>query len=148
MTAPVSWRHDRNYCLIAQGPLGLLRLKDAVPSASVTTIYKICEQALWRAAETVGELRGSADDARDGFIHFSTAAQLAETAAKHFAGQSGLILVGVDAERLGAELKWERSRGGELFPHVYGVLPLGAVRSARPLPDEVDGRRPLPEIEP
>jgi uncharacterized protein (DUF952 family) len=117
-------------------------------STIVTTIYKICGQALWHAAETTGELRGSADDARDGFIHFSAATQLEETAAKHFAGQSGLILVAVDAETLGAELRWERSRGGDLFPHLYGVLPLSAVRWARPLPDEVGGRRPLPELEP
>jgi uncharacterized protein (DUF952 family) len=115
----------------------------------VTTIYKICERALWRAAEAAGSFRGSTDDLRDGFIHFSTAGQLAETAAKHFAGRSGLILVAVDAGIVGAELRWERSRGGDLFPHLYGALSLGAVRWAQPLPDEVDGgRRPLPELEP
>jgi uncharacterized protein (DUF952 family) len=114
----------------------------------VTIIYKICEQALWRATEAAGEFRGSADDARDGFIHFSTAAQLGETAAKHFAGQSGLMLVAVNAETLGGGLKWEHSRGGDLFPHLYGALPMGAVRWARLLPDEVNGRRPLPGLEP
>ena len=114
----------------------------------MATIYKICEQDLWRAAQVEGQFRGSPVDERDGFIHFSTAAQLAETAAKHFAGQSGLILVAVDDEILGGQLKWEPSRGGDLFPHLYAALPLKAVRWARPLPDEVDGRRQLPEIEP
>jgi uncharacterized protein (DUF952 family) len=107
----------------------------------VATIYKICEQALWRAAEAEGRFHGAPVDARDGFIHFSTAAQLAETASKHFAGQSGLILVAVDAELIGKQLKWERSRGGDLFPHLYAALPLKAVRWARPLPDEGDARR-------
>lgn len=114
----------------------------------VATIYKICEQALWRAAEAAGQFGGSPVDERDGFIHFSTARQLAETAAKHYAGQSELLLIAVDAEALGAGLKWERSRGGDLFPHLYAVLPLRSVRWVRPLPDEVDGRRPLPELDP
>lgn len=114
----------------------------------MATIYKICERALWRAAETDGQFGGAAIDQRDGYIHFSTAAQLAETAARHFAGQSDLMLVAVDADALGSNLKWERSRGGDLFPHLYGVLPLKAVRWARPLADEIGGRRPLPELGP
>ena len=81
-------------------------------------------------------------------FHFSTAAQLADTAAKHFAGVSGLVLIAVDAEALPPHLKWELSRGGALFPHLYGALPLSAVRWARPLADEIDGRRPFPELEP
>ena len=113
----------------------------------MVTIYKICEEALWQAAEAAGRLCGSSDDERDGFIHFSTAAQLAETAAKHFARKSQLILVAVDADELGSQLKWERSRGGDLFPHLYAPLPLEAVRWVQPLPDEVDGRRPLPELQ-
>jgi uncharacterized protein (DUF952 family) len=114
----------------------------------VATIYKICELAQWRAAEAARQFRGSAVDARDGFIHFSTAGQLAETASKHFAKASDLMLVAVDSAALGAALKWECSRGGDLFPHLYAALPLKAVRWARLLPDEVDGRRPLPELEP
>ena len=86
------------------------------------TIYKICPAALWREAERAGSFRGSAVDLRDGFIHFSSAAQVAETAAKHFAGQHDLVLLRVDAARLGAALKWEPSRGGALFPHLYGDL--------------------------
>jgi uncharacterized protein (DUF952 family) len=114
----------------------------------VGTVYKICERAQWRAAEATGQFRGAAVDERDGFIHFSTAAQLAETASRHFAKASDLILVAVDSAALGAELKWERSRGGDLFPHLYAALPLSAVRWARPLPDEIDGRRPMPELDP
>ena len=114
----------------------------------MATIYKICERALWRAAEAEGRYCGSAIDERDGFIHFSTAAQLAETAAKHFTRQSGLMLVAIDADGLGGQLKWERSRGGDLFPHLYAALPLKAVRWARPLPDEIAGRRRVPELAP
>ena len=99
----------------------------------MATIYKICEQTAWRAAESEGCFRGTADDDRDGFIHLSSAAQLAETAAKHFAKKSDLMLVAVDAAELGAALKWEPSRGGDLFPHLYAALPLAAVRWARPL---------------
>jgi uncharacterized protein (DUF952 family) len=111
----------------------------------VNTIYKICERALWEAAQAERLFVGSPADVRDGFIHFSTAAQLPGTAAKHFAGLADLILVAVDAEALPALLKWETSRGGELFPHLYAPLPLAAVRWARPLADEVDGQRPFPE---
>ena len=114
----------------------------------MATIYKICEQVLWRAAAAAGQFCGSPADEHDGFIHFSTATQLAETAAKHYAGQSELLLIAVDAEVLGDALKWERSRGGDLFPHLYAALPLRAVRWVRPLPDEVGGRRALPELDP
>jgi uncharacterized protein (DUF952 family) len=114
----------------------------------VVTIYKICEQVSWRLAEQSGSYAGSAADARDGFIHFSTAAQLAGTMAKHFAGQRDLLLVAVDAKVLGQALKWEPSRGGELFPHLYAVLPLTAVRWTKPLPDEVAGARAVPELTP
>ena len=114
----------------------------------MTTIYKICEQALWRAAEADGVFLGALVDERDGFIHFSTAAQVAETAAKHFAGQDDLILVAVDAGALGQALAWEHSRGGDLFPHLYAALPLAAVRWARPLARDADGRHVFPELEP
>jgi uncharacterized protein (DUF952 family) len=104
-----------------------------------TTIYKICPATLWRAAERAGIFHGSEIDFRDGFIHFSTAAQAAETAARHFAGQRDLVLVAVDAAALGARLKWEPSRGGALFPHLYGALDLAAVRRVDPLPLGPDG---------
>jgi uncharacterized protein (DUF952 family) len=114
----------------------------------VTTIYKICERAAWQAAEGAGLYRGSALDIRDGFIHFSSAAQVSETAAQHFAGQTDLVLVAADGDALGAALKWEPSRGGALFPHLYAALPLSAVRWARPLPDEIGGRREIAELTP
>jgi uncharacterized protein (DUF952 family) len=116
--------------------------------AAVTTIYKICQKTSWQAAEQTGVYRGSDADVRDGFIHFSTAAQLAGTAEKYFAGQSDLLIVAVAADALGSALKWEQSRGGELFPHLYAMLPVEAVRWTQPLADEVDGRRVLPELRP
>ena len=112
------------------------------------TLYKICLAPLWREAERAGRFRGSEVDRRDGFIHFSTAAQVAETAAKHFAGQNELLLVRVDAARLGAALKWEPSRGGALFPHLYGELDLEAVRKVEPLPLGPEGRHAFPPLEP
>ena len=111
-----------------------------------STIYKIVPAALWREAERAGRFTGSAVDRRDGFIHFSTAAQAAETAAKHFAGQSELLLVGVDATRLGDALRWEASRGGALFPHLYGALEFGAVTRVEPLPLGPDGRHRFPDL--
>lgn len=93
-------------------------------------IYKIVPAQLWRDAERRGVFTGSPVDARDGFIHFSTAEQLADTARRHFAGQHDLLLVTVDAEVL--DLRWEPARLGTLFPHLYGVLPLSAVESVEP----------------
>jgi len=113
----------------------------------VTTIYKICDRAEWRAAETGEVFLGTDADERDGFIHFSTAAQLPGTLAKHYADKADLVLVAVDADVLGLTLVWERSRGGDFFPHLYAPLPLSAVRWSKPLPDEVDGRRALPELD-
>jgi len=110
-------------------------------------IYKICPVALWCAAERLGCFGGSEVDRRDGFIHFSTAAQAAETAAKHFAGQRELLLVHVDTTALGEALKWEPSRGGALFPHLYGDLDLKAVRKVDPLPLGADGRHQFPPLD-
>ena len=111
-------------------------------------IYKICPVAAWREAERRGVYRGSADDARDGFIHFSAASQVAGTAARHFSGQNDLLLIEVDAEALGDRLRWERSRNDELFPHLYGELGLGAVRAVRDLPVRPDGTHDVPELAP
>jgi uncharacterized protein (DUF952 family) len=110
----------------------------------MTTIYKICEAARWAEAERAGEFRGSDVDLADGYIHFSTAGQVAETAAKHFARMPKLVLVAVAAEDLSGTLKWEPSRGGALFPHLYGVLPMSAVRWAKPLPLDADGTHVFP----
>lgn len=108
------------------------------------SIYHMCREAEWRAAESAGEYRGSSQDAADGFIHFSGADQIVESAARHRAGQDGLVLLEVDPDRLGPALRWEASRGGRLFPHLYGPLPLGAVVSVRPLPLGPDGRHVFP----
>jgi uncharacterized protein (DUF952 family) len=114
----------------------------------VATIYKICERALWEEAEQAGRFDGAAVDRRDGFIHFSTAAQVGETAARHFAGAADLVLVAVDADALGGALRFEPSRGGALFPHLYGALPLAAVRWVKPLPLGPGGRHAFPELVP
>ena len=105
----------------------------------MTLIYKICPRALWREAERDRVFRGAPVDRADGYIHFSTAEQVRETAARHFAGQTDLLLVAVEAEALGPALKWEPSRGGALFPHLYGALPLDAVRRVEELPLGRDG---------
>jgi uncharacterized protein (DUF952 family) len=102
-------------------------------------IFKIVEAEEWRIAETAGVFEGAAIDRADGYIHFSTAEQAPETAARYFAGRDDLVLAAVDAAKLGDALRWEPSRGGALFPHVYAKLPLSAVRWWRPLPLGPDG---------
>jgi uncharacterized protein (DUF952 family) len=99
-----------------------------------TIVYKICPEALWRDAVANGVFEGAPIDKTDGFIHFSTALQAEETARRHFAGQHDLLLVAVDGDRLGPALIFEVSRGGDLFPHLYGPLPLDAVLWVKPLP--------------
>ena len=101
-------------------------------------IYKICTPDEWAAAEKSGVYTGSGDDRRDGFIHFSRACQLAGTAKKHFAGQSGLVVVTVDGSALGPALRWEASRSGQLFPHLYGDLPVSAAHRV----SELEGFEP------
>ena len=110
----------------------------------MTPIYKICTAAESREAERASLYRGSAADQKDGFIHFSTAEQAAETAAKWFAGQRDLVLVAVNADALGDKLKWEPSRGGALFPHLYGELDVEAVLRVDPLPLDASGRHAFP----
>jgi uncharacterized protein (DUF952 family) len=109
-------------------------------------IYKICSRELWQAAEQAGRFEGASIDLADGFIHFSTAEQARETAAKHFAGQADLVLVAVEEDRLGAALKYEVSRGGALFPHLYAPLDLAAVAWAKPLPFGPSGRHEFPPM--
>lgn len=101
--------------------------------------YKLVDSAGWAAAGPVGAYAGSAVDAADGYIHLSTAAQLAETARRHFAGRDDLVLVTVDLHPLGEPLKWEPSRGGELFPHLYGPLPTSLAIEERRLSVDRDG---------
>jgi uncharacterized protein (DUF952 family) len=97
-------------------------------------VFKIAVAGEWAAAEAAGVFMGASVDRADGFIHFSTAEQAPETAAKWFAGRGDLTLAAIDAEALGKDLRWEPSRGGALFPHLYGPLPMSAVVWSRPLP--------------
>ena len=108
-------------------------------------IFKIVGRKDWDTAASEGVYRGSADDMRDGFIHFSTAEQLAGTAARHFRGVTDLVLVAFDDAALGDTLKWEPSRGGQLFPHLYGVLPTKLALWVRPMPLAEDGVPRVPE---
>lgn len=117
----------------------------SVPAmTSDTVIHHMCRAEEWAAAQLSGSYSGSSQDAADGFIHFSTASQIVESAAKHRAGQTGLVLLSVPAERLGTALKWEPSRGGALFPHLYGPLAIDAVTAVDPLPLGPDGRHVFP----
>ena len=110
------------------------------------TIYKILPRRLWSAAIETGSFCGSPVDIADGFIHFSTAAQVRETAAKHFAGVPDLVLVAVPVRGLGPSLRWEPSRGGDLFPHLYSPLAVELAIWARPLPIGPDGKHIFPEL--
>jgi uncharacterized protein (DUF952 family) len=105
----------------------------------VSRVYKILSAAEWAAATAAGRFTGSAVDLKDGYIHLSTAAQAADTARLHFAGQAGLVLLELEADELGAALKWEPSRGGALFPHLYQPLDPAQVLSVRPLALNADG---------
>ena len=114
---------------------------------AVSLIYHMCRRAEWQAAEQAGVYRGSAQDAADGFIHFSTAAEIEGSAARHRAGQDDLVLIAVDPAALGPALRWEPARGGVLFPHLYGALPLDRVRWTKPLPLGAAGRHVFPTLE-
>jgi uncharacterized protein (DUF952 family) len=111
----------------------------------VALIYKICPDALWREAEVAGRFEGAPVDLADGYIHFSTAGQVRETAARHFAGKRGLLLIAIDEFKLGKALRYEPSRGGKLFPHLYATLDPKSVRWVAPLPLRADGGHIFPE---
>ncbi len=102
-------------------------------------IYKIAPAALWRQAEDKGRFEGAPIDIEDGYIHFSTAAQAEETAAKYFSDHPDVLLIAVDAKRLGEDLRFEPARGGALFPHLYAPLPFDAVVFVKPLPFKPGG---------
>ena len=104
-----------------------------------TLVFKITGRAEWAAAQAAGVYSGAPVDLADGFIHFSTGTQVRETAAKHFAGRDDLLLVALDTVGLGPALKWEPSRGGALFPHLYGTFDPSDAAWVRPLPLGADG---------
>ena len=108
-------------------------------------VFKMCKRAEWQAAASRGMYAGSADDLRDGFIHLSTAAQLPETARRYFRGIADLVVVAFEADLLGGGLRWERSRGGDLFPHYYGPLPTALAAWHADAPLEADALPILPE---
>ncbi|WP_297800021.1 DUF952 domain-containing protein [uncultured Brevundimonas sp.] len=110
-----------------------------------TKAFKILSASDWRQALAEGQYNGSVVDKADGYIHLSTLDQLEGTAAKHYAGQSDLMLVEVDLDALGDTLVWEPSRGGALFPHIYGPLPVTATFGAQPLSVTDSGEMILPE---
>ena len=118
------------------------------PDRPAATIYKIVARDEWEAAVRAGRYDGAPIDARDGFIHFSTARQAGETLAKHFRGRTDLVLVAVDARRLDERLRWEVSRGGALFPHLYAPLAVGNALWVRPILDRPDGSHELPDLGP
>ncbi len=105
----------------------------------MTPIYKILKRDMWRAAEAAGVFDGAGIDHRDGYIHFSTAAQAQETARLHFRDQADLVVLEIDADQFGPELVWEPSRGGALFPHLYGTLPVGRALRVHEAPLDVAG---------
>ncbi|MDP6429253.1 MAG: DUF952 domain-containing protein [Rhodospirillales bacterium] len=109
-------------------------------------IYHMCRRDEWEVAEKAGAYHGSSQDIADGFIHFSSADQVKESAAKHRAGQDGLVLIAADPDRLGTDLKWERARHGQLFPHLHGALSPDAVISVRDLPLGSDGLHAFPDL--
>lgn len=109
------------------------------------TLYKITDLGALVRAEETGLLEGSADDLRDGFIHLSTGPQVQGTLDRHFVGEENLMLLAFDADAIGDELKWEQSHGDEDFPHLYGSLPLSALKWSEALPIRADGSHPLPE---
>jgi uncharacterized protein (DUF952 family) len=114
------------------------------PAAQPKTIYRILDQQAWAKVQADGKFKGSEHDLRDGFIHFSTAAQLAETAAKHYTRRTDLVLLWVNVEPIAHALRWEVSRGGALFPHLYGELPSAAVTRSAALALDAHGVHVLP----
>lgn len=107
-------------------------------------IYHVCKADEWEAARRAGRYPGSSQDRADGFIHFSDASQVVASVARHRAGQDNLVILEADAPALGPALRWETSRGGALFPHLYGDLPLTAVTRSAPLPLGAGGRHVFP----
>ena len=125
-------------CAAKQGTNPFIAIQ--LDKSTMALIYKILPAPLWRQMQATGQFIGAPVDLADGFIHFSSAGQVAETAAKHFIGQDDLMLLAVEAERLGTALRWEVSRNGTLFPHLYAPLRLADIASVQPLPQVAGGK--------
>jgi uncharacterized protein (DUF952 family) len=124
--------------VVGRGSIAVFR------DAAEMPIFKVCDATAWRTAMVDGQYGGSADDVRDGYIHLSTAAQIPGTLAKYFSAREDLVIASVDEAVLGENLRWEASRGGMLFPHIYGVLPMAAVLWWMPLALGPNGVHVLP----
>jgi uncharacterized protein (DUF952 family) len=120
------------------------RLRKLGTAMAMKLIYHVCKRAEWEAAGRQRRYAGSSQDAADGYIHFSAADQVVASVTKHRSGQHDLVILEVDGAALGSALRWEASRGGQLFPHLYGALPVDAVRRVAPLPLGADGRHVFP----
>lgn len=131
-----------------EGQPPLNKATNGIIMTATPTLYKIVPEALWQEARQTGVFHGAGIDQKDGFIHFSTADQVKQTAALHFAGQTGLVLVAVDISNFGDKLVFEPSRGGALFPHLYADLPLSAVLWEAALPLDDAGTHIFPELAP
>lgn len=114
----------------------------------MTRIYKLIDRSVWEAARAGGRFDGAEIDLKDGYIHFSTAAQAPQTARLHFNGRENLVVLEVEAESLGDRLRWEPSRGGQLFPHLYGALDASLVGAVHEAPLGEDGAPVLPPLAP
>ncbi len=129
---------------LALSVIALTALLPLEGSLMTKRLYKVVAAEIWRQAVLDGQFQGAGIDLRDGFIHLSAPDQVIETVETHFAGQEGLLLITVDATRLGSDLRWESSRAGALFPHLYGVIPMSAVERTDPLPVDETGTHQFP----
>jgi uncharacterized protein (DUF952 family) len=119
--------------------VSILAVRSAAPAHNTPKlIYKVCSRVVWEEIRLLQSWNGSPHDLRDGFIHFSTATQLAETVRRHYSDQSDLLVLEVATSSLGDALRWEPSRGGQLFPHLFGPMPISLVVKAEPLDHPVD----------
>ncbi|HWA23235.1 MAG TPA: DUF952 domain-containing protein [Caulobacterales bacterium] len=135
--APPTWTLPSTLSILTQTGISTYKRRKIL---QLKRAYKVCAAIDWAEAERAGVYTGAPVDRADGFIHLSTGDQVAETLRRHFAGRTGLVLVALDIEKLGEAVRWEPSRGGALFPHVYGLLPAAAAISVMPVPDDADAR--------
>ncbi len=131
-----------NFSTLLRRPLRVAQIQES--GKMQTTIYKVINKDVWAAAKAVGEFTGAAIDIKDGYIHFSSADQVVETVQKHFAGQDDLLLLSVSTAEMGDDLKWEKSRNDELFPHLFRPLAAAEVTAEEALPLNEEGKHLFP----